>query len=143
MTQFEPLSDEPGLMSEDKRLFWSKEWTNPGGIMTPNLALFQYAMNGTLRPTNPRETIAMGYTRGSKFHDREPEAVVKAMLVLNPAFFNSYPRKEGTPVDMQLMKAAVGEAARAFYRHGLSAYGKPGLRKQEPPPAVGTPTVVI
>jgi hypothetical protein len=29
-------------------------------------------------------------------------------------------------------RAAIGEAARSFYRHGLSAYGKPGLRKQSP-----------
>ena len=64
----------------------------------------------------------------NKFHDRESLAIVEAIEILDPTFFDSYPRGPSTIYDMDFKKAQVGEAAKAFYRHGLAAYGKPGLR---------------
>jgi hypothetical protein len=103
---------------------WSKR-----ALKQPNAAVFQFGMNSTPRPTAPDETIAFGYMSLNKFHDREPEAVLATIEALDPNFFDSYPRKPGTKLDAAFKKAAIGELARAFYRHGLAAYGKPNLRK--------------
>ncbi len=95
----------------------------------PNIAVFHHAMNTTGRPSAPDESIAYGYMLLAKFHDREPEAIVKAMEAIDPKWFDAYPRKAGTVLDMKFKRAIVGELARTFYHYGLAAYGKPGLRK--------------
>lgn len=70
----------------------------------------------------------------NKFHDREPDAVLEIIEEKDPKFFDTFPRKKGTKLTTAFKKAAIGEAARAFYRHGMAAYGKPKLRKPAPPP---------
>ncbi len=128
MNQFDPKDNKPTPMSAAKRDFWNGPFVSPSGITTCRLAVFHYAMNSTVRPTDPSQTIAYGYVQGNKLHDREPELLVQVILAQDPNFFDSYPRKPGAPVTMDLMKTAVSDAARAFYRHGMPAYGKPGLR---------------
>jgi len=129
-------------MSADKRAWWGAPWSGRA-LKQPRLAVFHYAMNSTPRPTDPGETVAFGYMSLNKFHDREPEAVLRAIEALDPNFFDSYPRKASTQLDPAYKKAVIGEAARVFYRHGLAAYGKPGLRKQDDPPTPGSPLAAI
>lgn len=126
-----PKSDTPTVLSPEKRKFFAT--ARPGSdFKQPRLAVFQHAMNRTPRPTEPSESIAYGYMNLNKFHDREPEAVMLAIREIDPHFWDDYPRRPGKEADDDFVKAAIGEAARAFYRHGLAAYGKPGLRKEEP-----------
>lgn len=127
--QHEPLESGPGLMSEAKRQWWAAPRSG-GPFKQPRLAVFQHAMNTTPRPTAPSESIAHGYVNNNKFHDREPGLVRKAMEAIESSFFDTFPRKDSEePMADQTKDAAVGEAARAFYRHGLAAYGKPGKRR--------------
>jgi len=126
--EHEPLSTQPNLLSAEKRAWTMVPWSKRA-LKQPNAAVFQFGMNSTPRPTAPDETIAFGYMSLNKFHDREPEAVLATIEALDPNFFDSYPRKPGTKLDAAFKKAAIGELARAFYRHGLAAYGKPNLRK--------------
>lgn len=115
-------------MSATKRSWWAACW--PGRpVKQPRVAVLHYAVNSSVRPSAPDESVAFGYVNHNKFHDREPELVLRAIESQDPHFFDSYPRKAGTVLDEAYKKAIVGEAATAFYRHGLSAYGKPGLRK--------------
>jgi hypothetical protein len=139
--EHEPLSVEPALPTEERRKHFARPWAKRG-IKQPWIAVFHYAMNSTPRPSAPDETIAFGYMNLNKFHDREPEAVVKTIEEVDPNFFDDFPRKPTTALDSAFKKAAVGELARVFYRYGLSAYGKPGLRKQ-PAPTPGTPLAAI
>lgn len=129
----EPLKSDPDLLSEEKRK-WIADRRSGGSLEQPRLAVFQTAMNTTPRPTNPKQSIASGYMHNNKFHDREPEALWNAIKEIDPGFFDTYPRKKGTPVDAAFVKAAIGELARVFYRYGLPAYGKPGLRKTDNSP---------
>jgi hypothetical protein len=139
----EPLDSEPGLMSATKRSWWAAPW-DKRPVKQPRLGVFQYAMNSTVRPTAPNESVAYGYVSLSKFHDREPEAVLKAIEALDPSFFDSFPRRDlNAPMDVADKKAAIGDAARVFYRHGLAAYGKPGLRKNKTPATLSAPLAVI
>jgi len=130
--EHEPLSSEPGLMSADKRAWWAGAWEKRA-LKQPRMAVLQYAMNSTRRPTAPDETVAYGYVSLNKFHDRESLVVLKTIETLDVQFFDSFPRKSTTALDETFKKAIIGEACRAFYRHGLSAYGKPGLRKHSEP----------
>jgi hypothetical protein len=141
--EHEPLSSEPGLMSIEKRSFWAGLWPKQRHPKQPRLAVLQYAMNGTMRPTAPGESILYGYMTLNKFHDREPEAVLKVIEGLDSDFFAAYPRREDTILDDEFKKAVIGEAARAFFRHGLSAYGKPKLRKTADPIPAGSPLVTL
>lgn len=127
--EHEPLPESTGTMSEEKRKWWDGKWQIPNGLKQTRKALFHHAMNTTPRPTSPDEAIEYGYVTNNKFHDREPEAVVNGMLAVDPHFFNSYPRRETTQLNKAFLRAVIGEAARAFYRHGFAAYGKPDLRK--------------
>ncbi len=140
--EHEPLSHEPTLMSADKRAWCSGCWEKRGRKQ-PRIAVFQFAMNSTPRPTAPGETIAYGYMTLNKFHDREPEELLKEIEKIDPEFFDDYPRKPSTPLDDAFKRAAIGELARAFYRHGLSAYGKPNLRKPPTPVPTGTPLATL
>lgn len=143
MTQeFEPLSADPTLLSEEKRTWWAGLW-DKRGLKQPRLAVFQFAMNSTLRQTASNETIAWGYTNLNKFHDKEPEAVLTAIEKLDPTFFESYPRRTSTTYDLTFKKNVISEAARTFYHHGLAAYGKPKLRKQTDSNPVGTPLAAL
>lgn len=120
--------------------WWPMLW--PGRpVKQPRLAVLHWAVNSTPRPSHPDETIAYGYMNLNKLHDREPEAILRAIESQDPTFFDTYPRAEGTDLDDAFKKAAIGEAMKAFYRHGLSAYGKPGLRKKPIP--TGTPLTAL
>ena len=131
MAKHEPLNQNPDLMSAEKRAWWAQRW--PGrSPKQPRLVVFQFAMNSTMRPTAPDETIAMGYMGLEKFHDREPGLVLAAIEEQDPSFFDTYPRRKKDHTDEEWVKAKcaiIGHAARAFYRHGRPSYGKPGLRK--------------
>lgn len=124
----EPISSDPTLPSPDKRTWCHRMW-NLRGPKQPWFAVFQYAMNSTMRPSAPDETIAYGYVTLNKFHDREPQIVLKAIEEVDPHYFDDFPRKPTTVLDEDFKCAIIGELARALYRFGLSAYGKPGLRK--------------
>jgi len=137
-----PLNSNPGLLSEDKRKWCASSW-NKRALKQPRIAVFHYAMNSTPRPTAPDETIAYGFMTLNKFHDREPEAIRKTIEALDPEWFDSYPKKEGTDFDDSFKKAVIGELARAFYRHGLAAYGKPGLRKSESDEVTNSPLAAL
>lgn len=125
----QPLSDQPNLMSEEKRNWWLQPWRKQG-MEQPRVAVLHTAMNTTPRPTNPNQSIASGFMKLNKFHDRESGEVWKAIQGIDPNFFNTYPRRKGTKLTEAFIRATIGEAAQAFYRHGLTAYGKPKLRKQ-------------
>lgn len=138
--EHDPINEEPLLLSPRKRAWWADLW--PGRpVKQPRVAVLQWAMNSTPRPSHPDETVAYGYMNLNKLHDREPEAIVRAIESQDPSFFETYPRSDGTQPDDTFKKGAVGEAARAFYRHGLSAYGKPNLRKKPAPS--GTPLATL
>jgi hypothetical protein len=122
-----PLDSSHELMSPKKRAWWAEVW-DKRPLKQPRLAVLQFAMNSTPRPSAPNETIAFGYMNLNKFHDRESLAIVEAIEAIDPTFFDTYPREASTTFDVDFKKAQVGEAAKAFYRHGLAAYGKPGLR---------------
>jgi hypothetical protein len=139
--EHEPLSAEPAVPTEERRKHYASAWTKRG-IKQPWIAVFHYAMNSTPRPSAPNETIAFGYMNLNKFHDREPEAVMKVIEEIDPNWFDNIPRKPTTTLDAAFKRAALGELARIFYRYGLSAYGKPNLRKQADP-APGTPLAAI
>ena len=124
---YDPLDSSHELMSPKKRSWWAEVW-DKRPLKQPRLAVLQYAMNATPRPSDPNETIAFGYMNLNKFHDRESLAIVEAIEVLDSTFFDSYPREPLTVFNIGFKKALVGEAVKAFYRHGLAAYGKPKLR---------------
>lgn len=128
--QHEPLDSTPELLSEDKRKWFSSLHSTIDSLAQSRLFVFQTAMNATPRPTQPDESIAFGYMRLNKFHDREPEKIVESIELIDKDFFNSYPRREGTLLDLQFKKQVVSEAARTFYKFGLASYGKPKLRKE-------------
>ena len=129
----EPLNDQSNLMSEEKRKWCAQPWRKTG-MEQPRIAVFQTAMNTTPRPTNPKESIACGYMKLNKFHDRESGEIWKAIEKLNPHFFDTYPRRSGTKLTETFIRAVIGEIAQAFYRHGVAAYGKPKLRKNSNAP---------
>lgn len=126
--QYDPKSESSEIMSPEKRDWWASLWDKKG-LKQPRIAVLQFAMNSTPRPTCPEETVAYGYMVGSKFHDKEPELLLSVIEDLDPDFFVTFPRRSLTKLNYAFKKAAIGEAARSFYRHGLAAYGKPGLRK--------------
>jgi hypothetical protein len=99
----------------------------------PRVAVLQHAMNTTSRLTNPAESIASGYMRNRKFHDREPHRILETIREIDSDFFNTYPRMGKTPPTLDDCKAWIGEAAAAFYKQGRDGYGKPGLRKDHQP----------
>lgn len=126
------------LMSVDKLAWRSAAWEKRP-MKQPRVAVFQFAMNATPRPTRPDETVAYGYMNHNRFHDREPEAILRAIEELDPEFFDTYPRKRGTELTDRFKRMVSGEAAREFYRQGRVAYGIPGLRTDSdgddlPPP---------
>lgn len=129
----EPISGEPTLMSPEKRAWWAATWAARPSPKQPRLAVLSYVMSATMRPTARDETILHGYMALNKFHDREPELLLAEIEKLDPGFFEAYPRNPGTKLDDAFKRAAIGEAARCFFRHGLSAYGKPGLRRKAGP----------
>lgn len=125
----EPLEESSELMGAPKRAWWAGGYRSPRtGLMVARVCVLQHVMNTTPRPTEPKESIAFGYMRLNKFHDREPEALVTAIEEIDPGFYETFPRKAGTELTLAFKKAVTGEAARSFYRHGLAAYGKPNLR---------------
>lgn len=136
--EHEPLSKQPNLMSREKREWWTTQWKE--GFDQPRVAVLHNTMNTTPRPTKPDQSIASGFMRLNKFHDRESGEILKAILELDPHFFDTYPRLGIDPLtgdQFQLFaKAVIGEAAQAFYRFGLTAYGKPRLRKNAPLAAI-------
>jgi len=123
-----PLDPTPGLMSEALRRFWEQELPRPSALKQTRVMALHAAMNTLPRPTSPGESIGYGYQRNNKFHDREPAAIREFLEQVDPSFFDSYPRRASTEFTDKSKEAAIGEAARAFYRHGLAAYGKPLLR---------------
>ena len=129
--EHEPLSNEPILPSEEKRKLYASPWGKNGQTW---IMVFHHSMNTTARPTNPNQKIGTGYQINNKFHDRESGVIVDAIEKIDPKWFDPYPRKPTTVLDFEFKKAIVGELARVFYRFGLSAYGKPGLRKQTEEP---------
>lgn len=126
-----PLAASSSAMSEAKRKFWSAEWrVSDSAIGQTRVAVFHFVMNTTPRPTNLDHSLALGYALNEKLHDREPALIVRKIEEHDPTFFNEYPRSRKSVSMAERDKcAAVGEAARAFYRHGAAAYGKEGLRK--------------
>jgi len=140
-----PMSSDPALLSPEKRKWWSELWpTHPP--KQPRMAVLFYAMSVVMRPTTRDETILYGYVTLQKFHDREPEAVLKVIEGLDSGFFDTYPRKSGTKLTKAYKKAVIGEAAQCFFRYGIPAYGKPNLRGPKPKPkpkAVPKPLAVI
>jgi len=125
----EPLIQQPSLMSPEKRDFWSATWPARPSPKAPRMAVLFYAVSATMRPTARDETVLHGYVSLNKFHDREPELVLKAIESLDPAFFDDYPRKPGTGLTAAFKKAAIGEAARQFFRFGM-AFDPPDFRKR-------------
>jgi len=128
--EHEPLSSDPILLSEEKRAWCNKPWTK-GQLEQPNIAVVLDRLFKTPRPSNPKQSIARGYTSLNKFHDREPEVALKAIEEIAPDLFNDYPRKPKTIFNDAFKKAAIGELARTYLRYGLSAYGKPDLRRDD------------
>lgn len=124
----DPLNNSPILLSKDKRDWCAKDRGGPGPKQS-RIMVFHHAMNTTPRPTNPGEMIGYSYTQNNKFHDREPEEILKSIQAVDPHFFKTYPKKPSTPLDGAFIKGVIGELARTYYRYGLPAYGKPGLRK--------------
>lgn len=126
-----PLAASSSTMSEAKRNFWSAQWRrSSSSIGQIRVAVLQHVMNTTPRPTYPDHSLALGYCLHEKFHDREPALIVREIEAIDPAFFDEYPRsRKSQPMTEKEKSAAVGEAARAFYRHGAAAYGKENLRK--------------
>ena len=108
-------------LSLEKLTWWSAPWSG-SEAKQPRLAVFQHVMNTSPRPTSPDETIAFGYLRLCKFHDREPAVIAERIRELDPAFFDDYPRKSSTRFDEAFIRAVIGEAARMFYRSGIAAY---------------------
>lgn len=123
--QHEPIESGSGLTSEPKRQRRAKPWAGKA-LRQPRAAALQHAMNTTPRPTAPSESVAHGYMNSNKFHDREPGLARQAMEKLDPSFFDTFPRKgPDSPMSSQ-----AKDAARALYRHGLAACGKPALRSE-------------
>lgn len=135
--EHDPLSDEPTLLSPEKRAFCANSWGKPGAFKQAKVMVFHHAMNTTPRPTAPDESIGYGYMNNNKFHDREPKAIQEAIEKVDPTWFDDYPRKASTALDDDFKRGVISELARTFYRYGLAAYGKPGLRKQDDPPQPG------
>ncbi len=127
VAEHEPLSADAIQLSEEKKAFCAKPWIKQG-VKQPHIAVFNYACQSTPRPSDPKETIAYGAMNLNKLHDHEPEAIIKAIEAVDPNWFDTYPRKPGTNFDMNFKKKVVSELARTFFRYGLNAYGKPGLR---------------
>ena len=133
MPEFPPLEDSTSLMSESRRKFWASAVHRRSPLKQSHLLVLQSVMGITARPTDPSESIEFGYQNKLKFHDREPELIVEGIEDMVPDFWADYPRQDmKKPMTMQEKKAAVGEAAKAFYRHGLPGYGKPALRVNTP-----------
>lgn len=137
--QFEPLNSEPDLMSEEKRTWCASLLPRGGAMKQPKVIIFLQAMAVTPRPSAPDESILFGYMHLNKFHDREPEAILKAIESAFPTFFDDFPRRPNTEFNDKFKKAIIGEMAKAFCRHGLAAYGKPGLRGPKDLPAAEAP----
>jgi len=131
MAVHSPLAASSSVMSEAKRKFWAAQWRgSASSIGQIKVAVLHHVVNTTPRPTYPDHSLALGYTIHDKFHDREPTLIVKEIEAIDPTFFDEYPRARKSEHMTEKNKcAAVGEAARAFYRHGAAAYGKEGLRK--------------
>ena len=127
--KYKPLQTGATALSEEKRSWWDQLW-RVSGLKQSRKVVFQHAMNTTARPTHPGESVEYGYVSNLKFLNYEMTAVVEKILALDSRFFETYPRRKNTKFGMNFMRAVVGEAARAFYRHGLTTYGKPELRKQ-------------
>lgn len=135
--RFAPLDGSAALMSEPRRRFWATRLPRKSSLGQTKIMVFHNAMNTTPRPSNPADSIGAGYQESEKLHDREPERLVRAIETLDPNFFDDFPRQDmSAPMAMTEKGAAVGEAARAFYRHGLPGYGKPALRADTPISAI-------
>jgi len=130
------------MMSKEKRDWWAAPWRRPTpGLQQPRMAVLHFVMNTTPRETAPAESIAFGYLRNDKLHDREPAALLRAIAAIDPNFFEGFPQKLGTSAD-RVLAFALSDAIRAFYRHGLHAFGIPGRRKvddddDDPSPPLG------
>lgn len=124
----EPLDTDPIPMSVEKRVWCASPWTGRGSVQ-PRIAVFHYVMNATRRPSSPNETLAFAVMNNNKLHDREPTLIIESIEKIDENYFNDYPRRSTTEFDMDFKKGVISELVRAFYRHGFTAYGKPGLRK--------------
>lgn len=128
LTEDEVPAESSSLMSEPRRAFWASFWSG-SSLQQSKLMVFQHAMNTTPRPTNPSQSIGYAFQKQEKLHDREPALLVAEMEALDPHFFDEYPRQDmSQPMSMSAKCAAVGVAARHFYRHGIAGRSAlPGL----------------
>jgi hypothetical protein len=83
----------------------------------------------TARPSNPSQNMWDSIYINLKLHDGEPEVIVKALEAQWPNFFDLMPCRG--PVTLDKKKEIVGEWCKSHIRLGLSAYGKPNLRKDK------------
>lgn len=108
------------------KLNWFKTEVREG---LSRCAAIANVLTRTARPTNPSQTLWDSLFINLKFHDREPDLVVKVLEEQWPNFFDLMPVRGGSVITIEKKKELVGEWCRSFIRLGLSAYGKPGLRK--------------
>ena len=117
-------------MSTAQVAFWAAPIDRQSPLAQPRLALLHHVMNTTPRITDSSQSIAVFYMspETGKFHDREPGLIVQRIEETAPAFFDEFPRRDTTPMTAEAKKAAVGRAAKAYYRLGRAGYAKPALR---------------
>jgi hypothetical protein len=124
--QHEPLGGRNFYSNEKANWFMGEP--RPGLTRCEAIA---NVLTSTLRPTDPTRTLWNSVYTKMKFHDKEPELVVEELEKRWPGFFVGLPTRTGptrTPT-LDQKKEIIGEWAKSHIRLGLSAYGKPGLRK--------------
>jgi len=121
MAQHEPLNDKVEISDNMKAFLQSKIGNSS------RESIFVRVLTETIRPTNKDENLYDGYVRMDKFHDKEPEHIVKTLEMRYPEFFDSLPHRGDLTFGKK--KCSVGIFAKYRIKHGRSAYGKPTLRK--------------
>ena len=121
----DPLAVDREFFSEVKEQ-WLRSRT-PGTHQRTRITALLNVLTTIARPTSRAETIADGYLKARKLHDKEPALVVKMLEERYPKFFANFPTR--TVLSDTIKKAFVGEFCKVYLNQGQRQYGKVGLRK--------------
>jgi len=135
-----PLDDSPQPFTPAVAAWWRDDWTPPLGSLCNNglrhariEVLTSVASNTrATRGTWAAASIARAFVdpeNNKGLWDAETRALLHAIHLYDPAFFETYPRNPGTVLNYDYLKGVIGRAMSVTYFAGRSRYGKPGLRK--------------
>lgn len=130
----------PETLSKNEEVWWNETYRVIGGVTFTRKAIFLAVLHMTWVAHNGARTVLDSYESDlDKPHDREPQAVLNALIRMHPDFWKGYPSvgpREGSEASKlpeaeyreRIEKARIGKAARVFIRGGKRGYAKPNLR---------------